>query len=107
MPPSGATRRQGSPHRENWADLWPVLPVGAGTAPRSGASGANLSERKRGRAPERHLLGWGQCRDLNHPGVRRYATPPASGGLCRAPPGELPGGRRSLTGGTIWMVAYL
>ena len=22
-------RRSGSPHRENWADLWPVLPVGA------------------------------------------------------------------------------
>ena len=23
------------------------------------------------------------------------------------PPGELPRGRRSLTGGTIWMLAYL
>ena len=33
MPPSGATRKHGN------ADLWPVLPVGAGTAPRSGASG--------------------------------------------------------------------
>ena len=42
-----------------------------------------LTERKRGRARERHLLGWGQRRDGNHPG----------------------GG--SLTGGTVWMVAYL
>ena len=42
-----------------------------------------LTERKRGRARERHLLGWGQRRDGNHPGVWRYATPPASGGLCR------------------------
>ena len=33
-PPSRWCRRSGSPHRENWADLWPVLPVGAGTARR-------------------------------------------------------------------------
>ena len=32
-------RPQGSPHRENWADLWPVLPVGTGTAARSAAKG--------------------------------------------------------------------
>ena len=42
-----------------------------------------LTERKRGRARKRHLLGWGQRRDRNHPGAWRYATPPASGGLCR------------------------
>ena len=31
----------------------------------------------------------------NHPGMWRYATPPAYGGLCRPPPGELARGRRS------------
>ena len=72
-----------------------------GTAPRSGASGAMLTERTRGRARERHLLGWGQRRDRNHPGAWRYATPPASGGLCRPPPGELARGRRSLAAGAI------
>ena len=70
-----ATRRSDAQARERRPPV--------GTAPRSGAGGAMLIERKRGRARERHLLGWGQCRDGNHPGVRRYATPPASGGLCR------------------------
>ena len=30
MPPGGATRRQGSPHRENWADLWSAQPAEGG-----------------------------------------------------------------------------
>ena len=70
-----ATRRSDAQARERRPPV--------GTAPRSGASGAMLTERKRGRARKRHLLGWGQRRDKNHPGVWRYATPPASGGLCR------------------------
>ena len=76
-----ATRRSDAQAREPPPGELGRPPVG--TAPRSGESGAMLTERKRGRARERHLLGWGQRRDGNHPGVWRYATPPASGGLCR------------------------
>ena len=76
-----ATRRSDAQAREPPPGELGRPPVG--TAPRSGASGAMLTERKRGRARKRHLLGWGQRRDKNHPGVWRYATPPASGGLCR------------------------
>ena len=37
----------------------------------------------RTRSPTRRITGWGPCREGSRPGVCRYATPPAFGGLCR------------------------
>ena len=45
--------------------------------------------------PARHLRCCGPRRQGSQPGDRGPSHPPACGGLCRAPPGELPRGRRS------------
>ena len=86
------------PRRHGNADLWAVLPVGPSTAARSAAKSVY-------HAPVRMTLNAGV------PAERRTALnsgsfpPPAFGGLCRPPPGELAGGRRSLACASLCMVA--
>ncbi len=68
---------------------WPVLPVGAGTAARSAAKGVYY-------AAVRMMLNAGvPAEGRTTRRTRGPSLPPACGGLCRAPPGELPRGRRS------------
>ena len=82
-------RRSGSPHRENWADLWPVLPVGAGTAARRAAGGSLPSAfpgRRHGPAALRTVSAipmYGSRRTLGFPPRRNHL---GTGGPSRRPP---------------------
>ena len=64
MPPGGATRKHGN------AGLWAVLPVGPGTAPRSGASGAMLIEHKRRAGSTKDHRAASQSAASRHPGLK-------------------------------------
>ena len=88
-------RRSGSPHRENWADLRPVLPVGVGIAARR-AAGGSLPSAFTGRRHGARSAANGVChsnvRITPNAGIpaekeppRNWGSfpPPAFGGLCR------------------------
>ena len=88
-------RRSGSPHRENWADLWPVLPVGAGTAARRAARGSLPSAftgRRHGARSAANGVCHSNVRITPNAGIPAEKEPPpnwgsfpppAFGGLCR------------------------
>ena len=75
-PPCRATRRQGN------ADLWPVLPVGAGTAARSAANETDLEQW--GGPYSNGYFSRGSGAGSEHPASWQYVVrPPAAGGADR------------------------
>ena len=112
-PPSRWWRWSGSPHREDWADL---RPVAVKMPPHAGTPTVQMAPLARERRPLVGTAARSAAKGVYHAAVRmtlnagvpaeRRTTPelgsfppPAFGGLCRPPPGELARGRPSSPGG--------